>query len=209
MVMHKALIEGRWKGYSAQPEDYEAYLNPEVEEPKDLNMDSGHEECPSFPNVKATVSRFTSIPVLYLSESGTSVSTTFTGFQARVFQHEVDHMYGLSLLNFTISDGEIDLIEPRDQSKLLDVLREYKARFRSAVIMAKDRYLIDPGFKAKVDAKVNGQGILSVEDSLEDYAADDTFEGEMTQALEEALREDQIRELEEQAAGPHSLGKIK
>lgn len=209
MVMHKALVEGQWRGYSGQAEDYEAYLNPEVEEPKDLTMDSGHEECPSFPNVKATVSRFTSIPVLYMSESGIQVSTTLTGFQARIFQHEVDHMYGLSLLNFTISDGEIDLIEPRDQSKLLDVLREYKARFRSAVNMARDRYLIDPGFKARIDAKVNGEGIDTVEESLEDYAVDEKFEGEMTQALEEALREDQIRELEEQAAGPQSLGKIK
>ena len=211
MVMHKALVEGQWRGYHSQPEDYEAYLNPEVEEPKDLNMDSGNEECPSLPNVKATVSRFTTVPVLYQTETGARVSTTLSGFPARVFQHELDHMYGLSLLTFTISDGELELIEPRDQSKLLDVLREYKARFRAAVKVARDRYMIDPGFKAKIEAKVNGQGITTVEESLEDYAGDDVFENEMTQALEEALREDQIREIEEQAAGPqpHTLGKIK
>ena len=92
MVMHKALVEGQWRGYHSQPEDYEAYLNPEVEEPKDLNMDSGNEECPSLPNVKATVSRFTTVPVLYQTETGARVSTTLSGFPARVFQHELDHI---------------------------------------------------------------------------------------------------------------------
>lgn len=208
-VIHKDLVEGQWSGYKSQAQDYDAYLNPEVTEQQDLTLASGHEECPSLPNVKATVSRFASLPVRYQNETGQSISTTLTGFRARVFQHELDHLYGLSLLNFTVSDGELSLIEPRDQSKLLEVLREYKARFRSEVSRARDRYLTDPAFKAKIDAKINGQGIETVEESLEDYAIDSNFESEMTQALENALRDDQIRDLEEMEAGPRQVGKIK
>ena len=126
------------------------------------------------------------------------------GFRARVFQHEVDHLYGLSLLNFSVSDGDIDQITPRDQSKFLEVKREYLARFKSNLKVAEERYLSDEVFKKKIDKKIDGVGIETVSESIEDYVANVDFEAEMTRALEEALKEDEIRAIEEAAASKPS-----
>jgi peptide deformylase len=52
------------------------------------------EGCLSFPNVRGLVPRYHTIVVHYLDGSGKKQTVELRGFQARVFQHEIDHLRG-------------------------------------------------------------------------------------------------------------------
>ena len=52
------------------------------------------EGCLSLGGVRGLVPRHESIAVEYLNEKGEQQSKVFSGFHARVFQHEIDHLNG-------------------------------------------------------------------------------------------------------------------
>lgn len=70
----------------------------------------GWEHCASFPNLRASVKRPHTITVSYFDEELEEVEKELSGFEARVFQHELDHLRGLHILNWQVSFGEVELI---------------------------------------------------------------------------------------------------
>lgn len=56
------------------------------------------EGCLSYPNVWAPILRHTSITVDYLDQDFTRYTKHFSGWEARVIQHEVDHLQGICLV---------------------------------------------------------------------------------------------------------------
>ena len=73
-------------------------------------MEYGWEQCASFPNIRASVKRFERIQVQYQNEEFDDVEKELSGFEARVFQHELDHLRGRHILNWDVSFGEVELI---------------------------------------------------------------------------------------------------
>jgi peptide deformylase len=59
----------------------------------------GREGCMSVPDFTANVARATSIVVQGLSADGDEIVIATEGFEARAFQHEVDHLNGLLILD--------------------------------------------------------------------------------------------------------------
>lgn len=57
------------------------------------------EGCLSVPGVRALVPRHTSIKVRFLSPLGDVIETEYSGFLARIFQHEFDHLQGKVFLD--------------------------------------------------------------------------------------------------------------
>ncbi|WP_155371836.1 peptide deformylase [Catellatospora vulcania] len=57
------------------------------------------EGCFSVPGIMGPVPRFESITVTYLNEAHTPVTQTFTGYVARVVQHEIDHLSGVEFVD--------------------------------------------------------------------------------------------------------------
>lgn len=55
----------------------------------------GEEGCLSVPDERGQVSRAQQITVHYFTLHGERVEATFTGFPARIVQHEVDHLNGV------------------------------------------------------------------------------------------------------------------
>lgn len=53
------------------------------------------EGCLSFSNARGLVPRAKAITVRYYDETGEIQARKFQGFQARVFQHEIDHLNGI------------------------------------------------------------------------------------------------------------------
>lgn len=53
------------------------------------------EGCLSFPNVRGLVPRAKAIKVRYYDKTGRIQIRELQGFQARVFQHEIDHLNGV------------------------------------------------------------------------------------------------------------------
>lgn len=53
------------------------------------------EGCLSFTGVRGLVPRWDSVKVKYMNEKGEWVTEKYSGFPARVFQHEIDHLNGI------------------------------------------------------------------------------------------------------------------
>ncbi len=81
--------------YPDAPEmDAVVMVNPEILEKSDTTI-LGEEGCLSVPDERGLVARAEKIKVRYLTLQGEVVETVYTGFPARIVQHEVDHLNGL------------------------------------------------------------------------------------------------------------------
>jgi peptide deformylase len=61
--------------------------------------DPGWEGCFSLPGLMGIVDRPRSIEVSYREPDGTPRSQAFDGYVARVIQHEIDHLHGITFLD--------------------------------------------------------------------------------------------------------------
>jgi peptide deformylase len=68
-------------------------INPEITERSDETV-SLEEGCLSFPGIHEKVPRAVSIRIEYFDENFNKKEETVEGFNARVVQHEFDHLYG-------------------------------------------------------------------------------------------------------------------
>jgi peptide deformylase len=71
-----------------------AIINPVIVHVS-TEMEKGWEGCLSVPGFRGLVPRHCEIEVQYLDRMGQSHSAHFTGFLARLFQHEFDHLEGI------------------------------------------------------------------------------------------------------------------
>ncbi|MDM1759334.1 peptide deformylase [Acinetobacter sp. 251-1] len=69
-------------------------VNPEILSMSDEKT-LGEEGCLSVPDERGQVARAEHIRVRYMSLQGEVVETTFSGFPARIVQHEIDHLNGI------------------------------------------------------------------------------------------------------------------
>jgi peptide deformylase len=71
-----------------------AMIDPEIVN-RSGELVSGWEGCLSVPGVRGLVLRDRTIEVRYLTKHGNLVQQELTGFVARIFQHELDHLDGI------------------------------------------------------------------------------------------------------------------
>lgn len=69
-------------------------VNPEIIAKSDLQI-LGEEGCLSVPDQRGQVARAESVTVRYLTLQGRTVEVSYSGFPARIVQHEVDHLDGI------------------------------------------------------------------------------------------------------------------
>lgn len=85
-------------------------LNPEFIYGENVVLDV--EGCLSFPGVGAIVPRYESIRVSYITfPSLTEVTKEYTGFDARMFQHEMEHLEGGLFIDDLTEDAKNEFIE--------------------------------------------------------------------------------------------------
>jgi len=68
-------------------------INPEILEESE-EVENEFDACLSIPGMLGYTDRKVKIKVRYLDESGKKVVREFTGWDARVIQHEIDHLNG-------------------------------------------------------------------------------------------------------------------
>lgn len=73
-------------------------INPEIIAHSDT-ISEDWEGCLSIPSVRALVPRYSSITVKFTSRYGEEIKTSYSGFIARIFQHEIDHLNGIVFLD--------------------------------------------------------------------------------------------------------------
>jgi peptide deformylase len=82
---------------TGKPEDDRVYVNPVLVEPD--GEDEGEEGCLSLPNVNANVLRSKKLTIRARDLSGQPFEQTESGYVARIWQHENDHLNGVLILD--------------------------------------------------------------------------------------------------------------
>lgn len=103
---------------TGEPGDDRVYVNPVLRDPTP-RTEPCTEGCLSLPQVSAEVTRPVGITLEALDERGQPVTRTAEGLEARVWQHEHDHLDGILI---------IDRMPPADRMANQRVLRDLEAR---------------------------------------------------------------------------------
>lgn len=110
------------------------YLNPTITRPR--SNEESEEGCLSLPGVNSNVVRSKTIHMNAYDMTGREIDQDFSGFDARILQHETDHLDGMLF---------IDRLTPaqlRDQEEPLYILQtEYESRQRLKQIPSDEELL--------------------------------------------------------------------
>ena len=94
-VLHRVLV------YRVQQQaPVNALINPEIEW-RAGEAESAEEGCLSLPAVLVDVDRPVHVRVRALDEQGEPITVEASGLEARVIQHEIDHLDGVLILDRT------------------------------------------------------------------------------------------------------------
>jgi len=80
--------------------------------------EKGWEGCLSIPGIRALVPRYQEIMIRYTDQRGNTVQSKLSGFVARIFQHEIDHLIGKTYLD-RVEDNS-DIFSESEYLKLQD-----------------------------------------------------------------------------------------
>ncbi|MBN2048487.1 MAG: peptide deformylase [Anaerolineaceae bacterium] len=89
------------------PKKLYTLINPEIVR-KSRETELGIEGCLSIPGLVGEVERFTRITVKALNRFGDPVKIKASGWLARIFQHEIDHLEGVLFTDLAVRIGQID-----------------------------------------------------------------------------------------------------
>ena len=107
------------------PDNYEIYINPQIDKVNQKSTQIGDEGCLSIPNLTLQVERYDEIKVRYYNLDGKAIKKPLNKFISRLYQHELDHLNGKLMIEDKekIKDGFInEQISKELFHKLLDRL---------------------------------------------------------------------------------------
>ena len=94
-------------------DNFEFYINPRIEYSSKKSLQEGEEGCLSIPEIRLIAERFDKIKVIYFDKKGNKIKKPLSGFMSRLFQHELDHLNGVLMVEnnkiikvFRISENE-------------------------------------------------------------------------------------------------------
>jgi peptide deformylase len=93
------------------------FINPEILEQSE-ETERGHDACLSIPGMIGYTERKLKIKVRYQNEKGKWVEQEFEGWDARVIQHEADHLDGILFLDRLTSQEDLYVLVPDDEGRL-------------------------------------------------------------------------------------------
>lgn len=96
------------------PKKLYTLLNPEITRPS-TEMVTGMEGCLSIPGFVADVERHQSVTVKALNRHGQPVKIKASGWLARIFQHEIDHVNGILMTDIATKIFRLEDMEDDDQ----------------------------------------------------------------------------------------------
>ena len=107
--------------HTGQPGDDRVYVNPEL---FDINgNEEGEEGCLSLPGITAIINRGQSLRMVAQDVEGKPIEQTESGYIARIWQHEFDHLNGV-----LITDRMGDVARMMHRKTLRDLERTYEEK---------------------------------------------------------------------------------
>jgi peptide deformylase len=83
--------------HSGKPEDDRVYVNPVVSDAE--GEETASEGCLSLPNINVEVSRPVTAKMTAKDLSGNPIDQVESGYIARIWQHELDHLNGVLIID--------------------------------------------------------------------------------------------------------------
>ena len=108
------------------------FINPVISKQK--GIEEADEGCLSLPGVTATVKRSKSLWLNAYDHTGNEINTEYTGFIARIIQHEFDHLDGVLFVD-RISDESLNSIA----YSIDTIAQDYLSRQRTGSLESDDR----------------------------------------------------------------------
>lgn len=102
-------------------------LNPVISKPR--SNEEAEEGCLSLPGILGNVVRAKTIHINAYDLSGNEISRELSGFEARVVQHETDHLDGTLFID-RLKDGAINELQPEIDA----LVTEFHSRQRTGAI---------------------------------------------------------------------------
>jgi peptide deformylase len=75
-------------------ENYEFYINPQIDQTYKKSIQEEEEGCLSIPEIRLVAERYDKIKIRYYDINGKKIKKNIKGFLSRLFQHELDHLDG-------------------------------------------------------------------------------------------------------------------
>ena len=121
--LDRRIIVANLTGNPENGDQERVFVDPEIiERVGEKREDEG---CLSFPGMSVVTVRAEKVEVRYLDLEGREIRRAAEGLEAKFFQHEIDHLDGVLLL---------DRMTPADKKQwaplLKDLEREYKSKIR-------------------------------------------------------------------------------
>lgn len=91
--------------------DLQFVINPRITQASEQE-ELGREGCYSTGDIRAAVYRAQSIRLAGLDEQGAPMQLDLTGFQARIAQHEIDHLNGIRCPDRVRDPSHLHLVKP-------------------------------------------------------------------------------------------------
>ncbi|MBI4576954.1 MAG: peptide deformylase [Planctomycetes bacterium] len=110
-------------GMTGQPAGERVFVNPEVVEAEGEEEDE--EGCLSFPDIRARILRASRVKVVATGLDGRDFEVEATGYEARCYQHEMDHLDGI-LFTTRMPPAE----RSRHGARIKTMEEEYRERVR-------------------------------------------------------------------------------
>lgn len=105
---------------TGKPEDDRVYVNPEL---FDLTgSEEGEEGCLSLPEINAMIDRAKTLRIVAKDVEGNPIEQAETGYIARIWQHEFDHLNGV-----LITDRMGDVARMAHRKQLRELEKEFEA----------------------------------------------------------------------------------
>lgn len=92
-ISQKVIVVEYAEDEDKKPKSF-AVINPEIIKTS-ADTEFGIEGCLSIPNLVGEVERFSSVVVKGFNQSGKPIKIKASGWLARIFQHEIDHLDGI------------------------------------------------------------------------------------------------------------------
>ena len=101
-----------------------ACINPKIIASSD-DIEKDKEGCLSFPGLSVSIDRPKWVEVEYYNESGGQVQMRFDGLTARCFQHELDHMNGVRMID-KVKPLALEMAKKQQKKLIKKIMRLHK-----------------------------------------------------------------------------------
>ena len=122
VALNGRIVVANLSGDREKKEFEQVFINPEIVlRAGDLKEEEG---CLSLPGMYAVIQRAEKIDVRYRDLEGNTVERTVEGLEAKLFQHEIDHLDGILIL---------DKMTPADRKQWAPLLKEMEEDYEDKV----------------------------------------------------------------------------